>query len=314
MVDFLNLENVSKSYDGKVAVRGLDLKVPAGSIYGLIGPNGAGKSTTIRMIMNIIAPDTGVIYAKGKPIDESFKSLVGYMPEERGLHKKMKSHEVITFLAQLKGYNPKTLKTEIDEWLERMGLADCRDKRVEELSKGMQQKLQFITTVFHKPELIVLDELFSGLDPLNIELVKSALTDLRKAGATILFSTHVMEQAEKMVDYVAMIRAGKKILDGKLSDIKSRFGKNTALISLDEGNSDLIRQHPAVDRTMEFGNYYEVALKSGADHMKLLRDIAAGARINRFEMVQPSLYNIFIEAAKVDPTAEELVELHGGAR
>jgi len=302
MGDYLRLERVRKSYDGKVAVKDLDLTVPEGSVYGIIGPNGAGKTTTIRMVMNIIAPDSGRILARGKPVDESFKNVVGYLPEERGLYKKMKVWEVIRYMAQLKGYRPKTWSEEVDRWLTLMDLSDRRNRKVEELSKGMQQKLQFITTVFHKPELIVLDELFSGLDPLNVEIMKNALLTLRKEGATILFSTHVMEQAEQMVDYLTMLRDGEKVLDGRLQDIKASFGRKTIHLSLD-GDTALVRAHPTVDRVVEFANYLEVDLKSGGDHMTLLRDVAQAARVNRFELVEPSLYNIFIRAAKIDPVA-----------
>jgi len=297
---FLELKHISKSYEGKQAVKDLSLSVPERSIYGMIGPNGAGKTTTIRMIMDIIAPDSGEVLLRGSQVDESFKNRVGYLPEERGLHKKMKIKDVIKFLAELKEYRTDNWDAEIDMWLERMSLADCRDKKVEELSKGMQQKLQFITTVFHQPEIIILDELFSGLDPLNIELVKQSLFDLRSEGATILFSTHVMEQAEKMCDHIVMIHNGDKMLDGALVDVKARFGKNTVHIVFD-GAPETVESHPTVERILEFPNYIEAKLKPGADHMQLLRDIVATNNVSRFELVEPSLYNIFIETARIDP-------------
>jgi len=298
--EFLELRQISKTYGSKQAVKHLSLSVPEKSIYGMIGPNGAGKTTTIRMIMDIIAPDTGEVLLRGSLVDESFKNRVGYLPEERGLHKKMKIKDVIRFLAELKEYRPDNWDAEIDMWLEKMSLNDCRDKKVEELSKGMQQKLQFITTVFHKPEIIILDELFSGLDPLNIELVKQSLFDLRNEGATILFSTHVMEQAEKMCDHIVMIHNGEKMLDGPLANIKARFGKNTVQIVFD-GSPAAVESHPAVERILEFPNYVEAKLKAGADHMQLLRDIAAQNTVSRFELVEPSLYNIFIETARIEP-------------
>lgn len=296
MNDYLRLEGVSKSYSGKHAVRDVSLSVKQGAILGLIGPNGAGKTTTIRMIMNIIAPDSGRILFKGSEIDDSFRDLVGFLPEERGLYKKMKVIDSIRYMAELKGYASSDWKGESLQWLERMNLGECAEKKVEELSKGMQQKLQFITTVFHKPELIILDELFSGLDPLNIELVKNQLFELRKQGATILFSTHVMEQAEKMCDYIALIKDGKFILEGELADIKSRFGKGTAHI-VHSGPSSLVSDHPLVQEVVEFPNYQEAKFKEGADHMELLRELCSKTTVTRFEMVEPSLYNIFIEAA-----------------
>ena len=305
MSSILQLENISKAYDGKIAVHDLSLAVPAGSIYGIIGPNGAGKTTTIRMIMNIIAPDSGEVLFNGKKVDETFKDLVGYLPEERGLYKKLTLREVITYMARLKSYRPATLNQEIESWLERVDLSDYIDKKVEELSKGMQQKLQFVTTIFHKPKIIILDEIFSGLDPLNMELIKDILFDVRKNGATILFSTHVMEQAEKMCDFVMMIRAGEKILDGSLADVKSQFGTNTAQIVLSSGDPAQVKAHPVVSSVVEFPSYIEATIKSGANHMDLLRDLCATATVSRFELMEPSLYSIFIEVAKVAPESAE---------
>ncbi|UCC43393.1 MAG: ATP-binding cassette domain-containing protein, partial [Candidatus Zixiibacteriota bacterium] len=195
---FLKLEEVHKEFAGKPAVNRLSLGIPRGVLYGIIGPNGAGKTTTIRMIMNIIAPDSGRILFDGSEVDSGFRNRVGYLPEERGLYKKMSLREVVTYMADLKGQPSKQTASQIDPWLERMGLQDYRDKKVEELSKGMAQKLQFITTIIHDPDIIILDELFSGLDPVNIELIKGILLDLKRAGKTVLFSTHVMEQAEKL--------------------------------------------------------------------------------------------------------------------
>jgi len=195
---YLKLEQITKRFDEKTAVDRLSLEVPRGVIYGMIGPNGAGKTTTIRMIMNIFAPDDGTIYFDGRPVDGSFRNRVGYLPEERGLYKKMTLREVVVYMAELKDRPKKTTERLVKPWLERMGLEGYLDRKVEELSKGMAQKLQFITTVIHDPEIIILDELFSGLDPLNIELIKNTILELKREGRTILFSTHVMEQSEKM--------------------------------------------------------------------------------------------------------------------
>ncbi len=308
MSDYLRLNNISKSYEEKQAVKSLSLSVPERSIYGLIGPNGAGKTTTIRMIMNIIAPDSGEVLVKGHQADEEFKNRVGYLPEERGLYKKMPVTEVIKFMARLKGYQSADWMGETDYWLAKMNLAETRSQKVEELSKGMQQKLQFITTVFHKPEIIILDELFSGLDPLNIELVKNTLFELRDQGATILFSTHVMEQAEKMCDYVAMICDGDKILDGRMGEIKAQFGKNSVQIVY-SGDATRITNHASVESVLEFPNYLEAKLKDGADHMTLLRELSQSASISRFEKVEPSLYSIFLEVASIDPAADQSAQL-----
>jgi ABC-2 type transport system ATP-binding protein len=224
---YLKLENITKHYDGKAAVEDLSLEVPQGVIYGMIGPNGAGKTTTIRMVMDIIAPDSGRIVFDGHEVDRSFRNRVGYLPEERGLYKKMTLKEVITYLAELKGYPRSKIGPAIRPWLERMGLVEYELKKVEELSKGMAQKLQFITTVLHEPDIVILDEIFSGLDPINIELIKDVLLDIKRQGRTVLFSTHVMEQAEKLCDSICMISRGRKVLDGKLGEVKSRFGRNT---------------------------------------------------------------------------------------
>ncbi len=308
---FLELKNISKSYGEKQAVKSFSLSVPKNSIYGMIGPNGAGKTTTIRMIMDIIAPDTGQVLLNGVEVDEKFKNRVGYLPEERGLHKKMKIKDVIRFLAELKEYKTDDWDAEIDSWLSKMSLADCRDKKVEELSKGMQQKLQFITTVFHKPDIVILDELFSGLDPLNMELVKNSIFDLRNEGATILFSTHVMEQAEKMCDHIVMINDGQKMLDGELSEVKARFGKNTVHLVFD-GDSQFVESHATVEHIVKFPQYLEAKLKDGADHMLLLKDLAANNSVTKFELVEPSLYNIFIETASIDPNSDQFKELKEG--
>jgi len=221
MNEYLKLENISKTYGEKAAVDNLSLAIPKGSIYGIIGPNGAGKTTTIRMIMDIIAPDSGDILINGGKVTGEFKNNVGYLPEERGLYKKMTLEEVIIFFAELKGFEKSRTRETIDGWLKKMSLADYKKKKVEELSKGMQQKLQFITTIIHQPKMVILDELFSGLDPLNIELIKDILLEEKRNGTTILFSTHVMEQAEKLCDYICLINRGHKVLDGKLSDVKS---------------------------------------------------------------------------------------------
>jgi ABC-2 type transport system ATP-binding protein len=297
----LQLENIHKEYDGKIAVDNLSLGVPKGVIYGIIGPNGAGKTTTIRMIMNIIAPDSGRILFDGREVDRDFQDRVGYLPEERGLYKKMKLHEVITYMAELKSCPPSATAQRIDKWLRRMDLMDYKERKVEDLSKGMAQKLQFITTVIHEPEIIILDELFSGLDPINIELIKDSLLELKRAGKTILFSTHVMEQAEKLCEYICMISSGKKVLDGRMTEVKAQFGKNTLQVEID-GDGSFIRTLPGVIGLTDFSNYLELRLQDGADPQVIVRAIVERVPMRRFEIVEPSLYDIFIDTAKVSRT------------
>lgn len=304
MDEYLRLNNICKSYENKKAVDSLSLSVPQGSIYGIIGPNGAGKTTTIRMIMDIIAPDSGDILIKGGKPDGDFRNRVGYLPEERGLYKKMSLNEIITFLAEIKNFSRKKSAELMDSWLEKMSLADYKEKKVEELSKGMQQKLQFITTLIHQPELIILDELFSGLDPLNIELIKNVLLDQKRQGTTILFSTHVMEQAEKLCDYICLINNGQKVLDGRLSEVKAKFGTNSIQIDI-EGDGGFIREIPGVKNVTEFNNYIELDLADDADSQAILRAVSEKVTISRFEIMEPSLYDIFIGVAGVKPAELE---------
>ena len=300
MEEYLRLENIRKQYESKVAVDNLSLSIPKGSIYGIIGPNGAGKTTTIRMIMDIIAPDSGTIHVKGQPVTSHFKNNVGYLPEERGLYRKMTLDEVITYMAEIKGCSKSQVSASIDKWLDKMSLSSYKFKKVEELSKGMQQKLQFITTLIHDPEMIILDELFSGLDPINIELIKGILLDEKRRGTTILFSTHVMEQAEKLCDYICLINNGLKVLDGRLSEVKAKFGSNSIQVDI-EGDGAFIKDVPGVAQMIEFNNYVELKLADDADTQVILKAISDKVKVRRFELIEPSLYDIFIEVAKADP-------------
>ena len=300
----LTLENIRKVFDSKVAVENLSLEVPQASIYGIIGPNGAGKTTTIRMIMNIIAPDSGRILFNGRPVDNSFRNRVGYLPEERGLYKKMTVQEVMVYLGELKGLSSKQAKDKIDPWLERMDLSAYKLRKVEELSKGMAQKLQFVTTILHDPDIVILDELFSGLDPVNMELIKDVLLELKRSGKSILFSTHVMEQAEKLCDFICMISRGKKVIDGRLGEVKAQFGKNSLHIAID-GDGGFIASIEGVRDIREFNNYLEVRLADGAKPDVVLRALVERVSVRRFEIVEPSLYDIFIETAGEDPSELE---------
>jgi len=296
MNEYLQLQGVTKRYGDKLAVDALDLDIPKGCIYGMIGPNGAGKTTTIRMIMNIIGPDSGTILIDGRPTDSDFKDIVGYLPEERGLYKKMTLREVILYLGQIKRVSRRGVEKRMDPWLERMGLIEYKNAKVEVLSKGMQQKLQFITTLIHDPEVIILDELFSGLDPLNIELIKNILLDLKHSGRTILFSTHVMEQAEKLCDFICMVNDGRKVLDGSLSEVKSRYGKNSIHLEID-GDGSFLETLPGVDAVTRFTNYFELKLPDTSRSNEILRLISERVTIVRFERLEPSLYDIFLDLA-----------------
>jgi ABC-2 type transport system ATP-binding protein len=308
---FLELRNIRKVFGEKVAVDNLSLEVPKGMIYGVIGPNGAGKTTTIRMIMDITRPDSGEVLLEGKPVDRDFKNRVGYLPEERGLYKKMTLAEVMVYMGELKGQSADSIRPKLDPWLERMDLLGYKNRKVEELSKGMAQKLQFITTIIHDPDIIILDEIFSGLDPLNMELIKGILMDLKREGRTILFSTHVMEQAEKLCDHVCMISQGKKVIDGRLTDVKAQFGKNSVHVQV-EGDGRFIEGLPGVKAIIEFNNYFELRIEEKADTNVILKAIVDRVRVLRFDLVEPSLYDIFIDVAKVHPS--DLGESKGGGR
>jgi ABC-2 type transport system ATP-binding protein len=297
----LLLDGVSKSYAGHAAVKDLALAVPRGTIYGILGPNGAGKSTTLRMVMNIIIRDAGTISLLGADPERDHGVLqrVGYLPEERGLYKKMKVIDVITFFAELKGVKRATAVREGGEWLERMGLADWRNARVETLSKGMQQKVQFITTVVHRPELLILDEPQSGLDPVNQEVLRDTILDARNEGRTVIFSTHNMEQAEQMCEHVCIIAGGEKVLDGNLRDIRRANRTNHYAIAFDEPSAAADRfmaTWPGFESADRIQDAWEVELRPDADPRALVAaanglDVA----LSRFEHVQPSLHEIFVQ-------------------
>ena len=239
-MNVLEIENVTKKFGDFYAVKNLSLNIPQGAIYGLLGPNGAGKTTTLRMVMNIIIPDSGVIHVLGKSMDERMKERIGYLPEDRGLYPKMKIGELLFFLADLKGMKKSDARQSIDSWLQRFDLIDWKTKKAEELSRGMQQKVQFIATVLHKPELIILDEPFGGLDPVNTKLLKDIMLELRDQGVTIIFSTHRMEQVEMICDNICLINKAEKVLEGNLNSIKKEYGKNTIVLDY-EGDAKFIR-------------------------------------------------------------------------
>jgi len=292
-MDALVLEEVAKTFSAVRAVDQLSARVPTGSIYGFLGPNGAGKTTTLRMIMDIIAPDSGRIEILGETPDSKANERIGYMPEERGLYRKMTVRDVLTYLAALKGMKRRAASQEIARWLGIMTLKDWADRKVEELSKGMQQKLQFIATVINDPDFLILDEPFSGLDPVNLDLLEGIMLRMRGAGKTVLFSTHVMEQAEKLCDFILLINKGKTVFDGTLDQIRSGYKSNAVVAELD-GDAGFVRDLPMVKSTTVNGKRLEVALKESADSQELLRALVGRIRVRAFEEKVPSLHEIFV--------------------
>ena len=291
------LKGIRKAFAGHVAVKDLSLEVPRGSVFGLLGPNGAGKTTTLRMVMNILGPDSGTIEILGKPADQAARDRIGYMPEERGLYPRMVLEEQLVFMAAIKGMGRKEAEKRLGPWLERFGLADWRKKKTNELSKGMQQKAQFIATVLHEPDVLFMDEPMSGLDPVAMDVMREAMLDLRRKGTTIVLSSHQMEAVEKLCDRVALINRGEKVLDGSVAEVKARHGKNTVVLAYD-GDGSFLASLPGVARVTDFGQYVEVRLQDGADPQPLLQEAAARLRLRRFEIVEPSLHDIFVETVK----------------
>ena len=293
-VNTVELETVCKSYDHFVAVDHLSLHIRAGSVYGLLGPNGAGKTSTIRMMIGITAPDSGAIRLFGESFHRRHLSRVGYLPEERGLYKRMKLLDHLVFLAELKGVSAADAARKATWWCERLELGAWMSKKVEELSKGMQQKAQFIATLLHDPELLILDEPFAGLDPANVVILKDVLLEMKQAGKTILFSTHRMDQVERLCDSICLLDHGEAVLQGELKQIKTRFGRNGVQLEY-EGEDAFLGDAALVQSFNNYGNYVEVRLMPGADPQDLLRRAASRARVNKFELMEPSLEEIFLQ-------------------
>lgn len=298
----VEIDSITKAFGKKVAVDDLSLVVPRGSVYGFIGPNGSGKTTTLRMILRIIHPDRGRIRVLGEDATSGDAACdrIGYLPEERGLYRKMVVGEVLEFCAALKGV--RNAKPLITRWLERLGLAREQKAKVETLSKGMAQKVQFVATILHKPELVILDEPFSGLDPVNMEALKDAVLELKRGGATVIFSTHDMDVAEKMCDFVFMIYRGRKVLDGTLATIKERYGDDTVRVRLGDNGVDFAAL-PGVERVNDFGRFQELRIRKDADPQGILQALTAVSRVQHFEIAQPSLRDIFVRIA--GPEAQE---------
>ncbi len=290
----VSLRNLSKTFGQHRAVDGISLEIPRGIIFGLIGPNGAGKTTTIRMILDIIRPDSGEVTVLGLPAGDQVKDRVGYLPEERGLYRKSKVLEMLEYQGSLRGATPAAARKEASEWLDRLSLAEWKGRKVEDLSKGMQQKVQFIGAVLGKPELLILDEPFSGLDPVNQNAFKDLMLELNRNGASIIFSTHQMDTAEKLCKEIALINKGQIVLNGSLSQIKSRFGKNSVMVEFD-GDGSFLQDLTGVARVDDYGQYREVRLQDGADPQALLRAAVERVKVRRFEIMEPTLHNIFIE-------------------
>ncbi len=294
MSDAVRLSGVTKRYGDQIAVRDLDLAVPAGSVYGFIGPNGSGKTTTIRMVLHIIDPDRGSIEVLGRSGTRAANDDIGYLPEERGLYRKMSAERLLSYFGTLKGMTPRRARSDGLAWLERLGIADAAKKKVEALSKGMAQKVQFIASAISEPALLILDEPFSGLDPVNLDLVRREILRLRDAGTTVIFSTHDMASAEAMCDSIFMICRGDKVLDGTLADIKARYGEDTLRVSCAEGAAP-VRALRGIDEIRDLGSHQE--LHTRRDPGEVLRELAATAAVRHFEIQQPTLHDIFVRIA-----------------
>jgi len=294
----LVLDHVTKRYGDFTAVDDLSLEVRPGRVFGLIGPNGAGKTTTIRMIVNITVPDSGRVELFGQQMETRLQDRIGYLPEERGLYRKMKVGEQLRFFAELKDVRGKTADERIDHWLKRLELSDWKNKRAKDLSKGMQQKVQFITAIIHDPDLLILDEPFSGLDPVNVELMKQTILENKAEGKTIILSTHQMEIAEQLCDDVCMINHATKVLDGRLREIRRSFSRNAVALQIDGGDG-LLQDKSIVANVRQNGEDMEVLLAPGADAQMLLkRLVESGAVVNKFELAEPRLHDIFIEKVR----------------
>jgi ABC-2 type transport system ATP-binding protein len=290
----VNLTQVSKKFDSFKAVDEVSFAVEAGTIYGFLGPNGAGKTTTIRMILRIILPDSGTVEVLGDSLQNLQKNRIGYLPEERGLYRKMKVVDLLVYFGEIKSMGRRAARRAAMDWLERVKLDDVASKKVEELSKGMQQKVQFVSTVIHDPDLVILDEPFTGLDPVNVNVLMEIILELNRKGHTIIFSTHMMEQVEKLCREICLIDKGRVILEGKLADIKHRYGHNSVTIRC-QGDGSFLRDLPEVQGMTDYGNELFLRLNDGADPGRIL--MAAGSRLNvqKFEVAEPSIHDIFIE-------------------
>lgn len=289
----VELQQVRKAYDTKIAVDDLSFRIESGSMFGLLGPNGSGKTSSIRMMIGITVPDSGQVELFDRPFDRRNLHRVGYLPEERGLYKKMKVIDQLTFLGELHGLDAATATKRAHAWCEKMEITEAIPKKTEELSKGMQQKIQFIAALLHEPDLLIMDEPFSGLDPVNTTLLQDTLVDLRNQGRTILFSTHRMDQVEKLCDSICLINRGRLVLSGGMQEIKSCYPKNRVQMVF-EGDASFL-SNPSIDSYKNYNGMAEIKLRDGADAQNLLAEAVTKARITRFEVMEPTLEEIFIE-------------------
>jgi ABC-2 type transport system ATP-binding protein len=294
MTAAIELSQVSKRFGDTLAVDGLTLSVPEGSIYGFIGPNGSGKTTTLRMIMHILLPDEGRIAVLGSNATEAARDRIGYLPEERGLYKRMTVRRLLRYYGRLKGRSVAALDPVIDEWLARLGMDGWGDRKIETLSKGMSQKVQFVAAVTSQPELLILDEPFSGLDPVNTDVLRDAVLEIRRRGTTVVFSTHDMSTAEKMCDRIFMIFRGRKVLDGSLDEIQAQYGFDTIRLRTAGGVAALAGL-PGVDGVNDFGQLQEVRLTG--DPQRFLQQLTSRTVVYHFEIARPSLHDIFVRIA-----------------
>ncbi|RMF57230.1 MAG: ATP-binding cassette domain-containing protein [Calditrichaeota bacterium] len=297
------VDNVSKKYDEIIAVKNISLEVGQGEIFGLLGPNGAGKTSLMRMIMNIIVPDSGRIILWGDPFKEKHKSQIGYLPEERGLYPRMKLLHHLQFLGEMKGMSSKEARNTALQWLEKFNLADRVDRKIQDLSKGLQQKVQFIASVLHHPSLLILDEPFSGLDPVNTKFLKDILMEMKREGVTILLSTHLMEQAEKLCDRICLVNRGEVVLQGKVSEVKRKYHHNTVLLEY-TGDGNQVAMLPGVEEINDYGNYMEIRLSDKTLPSQFFKQLGGlNIEVRRFEATETSLNQIFIDL--VGETIEE---------
>ncbi|HWT65526.1 MAG TPA: ATP-binding cassette domain-containing protein [Terracidiphilus sp.] len=288
----VELAGVTKAYESKVAVRDLSLTIEAGQMFGLLGPNGAGKTSSIRMMMGITLPDAGTVKLFDRPFERKSLERVGYLPEERGLYKKMKVGEQLVFFGELHGLSAHDARKRAADWTKRLAIDDVLEKKTEELSKGMQQKIQFIGSLLHEPGLIVMDEPFSGLDPVNAQLLEKTLLELKDEGRAIVFSTHRMDQVEKLCDSICLINQGEAVLSGRVREIKSRYERNHIQVEF-EGSAEFLKS-PEIEEARNFSGHAEIKLKPHGNAQKLLAEAANYATIYRFELMEPSLEEIFI--------------------
>jgi ABC-2 type transport system ATP-binding protein len=292
------LDSVTKRFGATVAVDNVSLEVPTGAVYGFIGPNGSGKTTTLRMMMNILLPDSGHVSVLGDTSTASARDRIGYLPEERGLYKQMQVKRLLRYYGELKGARRADVEREADAWLERLGLAAVASRKVQALSKGMAQKVQFIATVVSRPDIVILDEPFSGLDPVNRDVLRDAVLSLRARGTTVVFSTHDMSMAELMCDRIFMIFHGRKVLDGSLGDIQTQYGHDTVRVRV-SGGADVVAGMPGIERLNDHGNLQEVRLT--VDPQAWLRELVARVDVQHFEITRPSLHDIFVDIARPAP-------------